>query len=189
MLIEGSLGQLDETGLRRLLQLFNADHVDGREVNNRFATGLVGNNANLLVAALDGVNAAVPSLWQADDAWLAEHLVALRRGGSLPGGGWLFPSMILHTRDPMRFPPATTTMARGLAAIDGGPPVALGKPTGYLDYSARVRKLLEEHTISPHGADVLLWHGAQLAGEAADADAGELEESPATTPAPEPARP
>ncbi|WP_437943384.1 metallophosphoesterase [Sorangium sp. So ce281] len=189
MLIEGSLGQLDEIGLRRLLQLFNADHVDGRDVNNRFATGLVGNNANLLVAALDGVNAAVPSLWQADDAWLAEHLVALRRGGSLPGGGWLFPSMILHTRDPMRFSPATTTMARGLAAIDGGPPIALGKPTGYLDYSARVRKLLEEHTISPHGADVLLWQGAQLAGEAADPDAGEIEESPAATPAPEPARP
>ncbi|WP_434046697.1 MULTISPECIES: metallophosphoesterase family protein [Sorangium] len=188
-LIEGSLGQLDETGLRRLLQLFNADHVDGREVNNRFATGLVGNNANLLVAALDGVNAAVPSLWQADDAWLAEHLVALRRGRSLPGGGWLFPSMILHTRDPMRFPPATDTMARGLAAIDGGPPIALGRPTGYLDYSARVRRLLEEHTISPHGADVLLWQGAQLAGEAADSDAGELEESPAATPAPEPARP
>ncbi|WP_437732710.1 hypothetical protein [Sorangium sp. So ce1335] len=41
VLIEGSLGRLDETGLRRLLQLFNADHVDGREVNNRFATGLV----------------------------------------------------------------------------------------------------------------------------------------------------
>ncbi|AUX30660.1 MULTISPECIES: hypothetical protein [Sorangium] len=61
-LIEGSLGQFDEAGLRRLLQLFNADHVDGRDVNNRFATGLIGNNANLLVAALDGVNAAVPSL-------------------------------------------------------------------------------------------------------------------------------
>ncbi len=188
-LIEGSLGQLDETGLRRLLQLFNADHVDGRDVNNRFATGLIGNNANLLVAALDGVNAGVPSLWQADDAWLAEHLAALRRGRSLPGGGWLFPSMILHARDLMRFPPATPTMARGLAAIDGGPPIALGKPTGYLDYSARVRKLLEEHTISPHGADVLLWNGAQLAGEAADSDAGELEESPAAPPAPEPARP
>ncbi|MGK3990569.1 metallophosphoesterase [Sorangium sp. So ce136] len=188
-LIEGSLGQLDETGLRRLLQLFNADHVDGRDVNNRFATGLVGNNANLLVAALDGVNAAVPALWQADDAWLAEHLAALRGGGSLPGGGWLFPSMILHARDPRRFPPATATMARGLAAIDGGPPIALGKPTGYLDYSARVRKLLEEHTISPHGADVLLWHGAQLAGEAADSDAGESEESAAAAPAPEPARP
>ncbi|KYF77977.1 hypothetical protein BE17_45290 [Sorangium cellulosum] len=196
MLIEGSLGQLDETGLRRLLQLFNADHVDGRDVNNRFATGLVGNNANLLVAALAGVNAAVPSLWQADDAWLAEHLAALRRGGSLPGGGWLFPSMILHTRDPRRFPPVTTTMARGLAAIDGGPPIALGKPTGYLDYSVRVRRLLEEHTISPHGADVLLWQGAQLAGEAADPDAGELEEPPAerdpsaSRPAPStPARP
>ncbi|AUX47630.1 uncharacterized protein SOCE26_091520 [Sorangium cellulosum] len=188
-LIEGSLGQLDETGLRRLLQLFNADHVDGRDVNNRFATGLVGNNANLLVAALDGVNAAVPSLWQADDAWLAEHLAALRRGGSLPGGGWLFLSMILHARDPMRFPPATTTMARGLPAIDGGPPIALGRPTGYLDYSARVRELLEEHTISPHGADVLLWQGAELAGGAADSDAGELEEPPAATPAPEPARP
>jgi predicted MPP superfamily phosphohydrolase len=188
-LIESSLGQLDETGLRRLLQLFNADHVDGRDMNNRFATGLVGKNANLLVAALDGVNAAVPSLWQADDAWLAVHLVALRRGGSLPGGGWLFLSMILHTRDPMRFPPATETMAKGLAATDGGPPVALLKPTGYLEYSARVRKLLVEHTISPHGADVLLWQGAQLAGEAADADAGEIEESSTATPAPEPARP
>ncbi|WP_437308658.1 metallophosphoesterase family protein [Sorangium sp. So ce388] len=199
MLIEGSLGQLDETGLRRLLQLFNADHVDGRDVNNRFATGLVGNNANLLVAALAGVNVAVPSLWQADHAWLVQHLTALRRGGSLPGGGWLFPSMILHTRDPRRFPPVTTTMARGLAAIDGGTPIALGKPTGYLDYSVRVRMLLEEHTISPHGVDVLLWQGAQLAGEAADSDAGELEEPPAAppaaappaaaTPAPEPARP
>ncbi|WP_437672542.1 metallophosphoesterase family protein [Sorangium sp. So ce131] len=189
MLIEGSLGQLDETGLRRLLQLFNADHVDGRDVNNRFATGLIGHNAKLLVAALDGVNAAVPSLWRADDAWLAEHLVALRRGRGLPGGGWLFPSMILHARDPMRFPPATETMARGLAAIDGGPPVALGRPSGYLDYSARVRKLLEEHAISPHGADVLLWQGAELAGEAADSDAVELEGSPAAPPAPEPARP
>ncbi|WP_438000571.1 metallophosphoesterase [Sorangium sp. So ce185] len=188
-LIEGSLGKLDEAGLRRLLQLFNADHVDGRDVNNRFATGLIGNNANLLAAALDGVNAAVPSLWRADDAWLAEHLAELRRGRSLPGGGWLFPSMILHTRDPMRFPPATTTMARGLAAIDGGPPIALGRPTGYLDYSARVRKLLAEHTISPHGADVLLWQGAQLAGETADSDAGELEEAPPAPPAPEPAPP
>ena len=191
MLIGGKLGSLSEPDLRGLLQLFNHDLVDGREVLGRFSTGLVGNNANLLIGRLATVNTVIPQLWVADDSWIAEHLAELRHGGTLPGGGWLFPTMVLHTRDPSRFFPMTKSMAQGLAAIDGLPVVSLRKDAGYLEYCARVCALLEVHQISPHGADVLLWQGAALAGTDADPDADERPTSApiAAAPPPSPVQP
>lgn len=178
-LIESRTVPLDEPALRRLLELFNQDMSFGKEVQGRFKTGLVGRNANLLVGSLANVNAIVPQLWRADDAWLAQNLGTLRRSGQLPGGGWLFLSMILHTRDPHRFFPASSTMARGLAALDGGPAIAL--VTDYLAYCSRTKALLVAHNIDPHGADVLMVHGSRLVGAADDDDD---EPQPTSPPAP-----
>ncbi|MFZ6182428.1 metallophosphoesterase [Nannocystis pusilla] len=159
--IEEKLGRLTEEDLRELFALFNSDFLNGRVVQGRFATGLVGRNANLLVEQLGAVNQAVSKLWAADDAWIVENLVALRRGGSLPGGGWLFPTIILHTREPDRFMPLTEAMVDGLVALDGGPKISLKSGHGYLDYCTRTRALLTTHQISPHFADILLWYGQQ----------------------------
>ncbi|MBZ5714899.1 metallophosphoesterase family protein [Nannocystis pusilla] len=181
------LGRLDETALRRVLELFNQDVSNGREVQGRFATGLVGRNANLLVGSLDNVNEIVPQLWRADDAWLAANLVALRRGGRLPGGGWLFLSMVLHVRESGRFVPRSTSMAHGLAALEGKPVLALQTGADYLEYCRRVHALLVAHHIDPHGADVLLISGfrlARAAGAAASVDEDELDGPVPTLPAP-----
>ena len=194
LLILQKLGAFTEPDLRRLLQLFNHDWTSGHEVLGRFSTGLVGNNAHLLVAQLGNVNTAMPQLWQADDAWISEHLAGLRHGGTLPGGGWLFPTMLLHTRDPSRFLPMTKSLAEGLATLDGGLVVSMREGAAYLDYCKRVHALLTEHDISPHGADVLLWHGAALAGveseaapdEPIDAPQGK---APTVSPSTEPAAP
>lgn len=158
-LITAKLSRLDEADLRGLLALFNQDFVDGRERRDRFKTGFVGNNANLLVAQLAEVNAAISALWAADDAWLAERLADLRASGAMPGGGWLFPSMILHTRQPDYYMPLTDSMVEGLAALDGRPAVSLRSGQGYLEYCERLRVLLAVHGISSHFADILLWNG------------------------------
>ena len=181
-LILQKLGAFTEPDLRRLLQLFNHDWTSGHEVLGRFSTGLVGNNANLLVAQLGNVNTAMPQLWQADDAWISEHLAELRHGGTLPGGGWLFPTMLLHTRDPSRFFPMTKSMTEGLATLDGGLVVSMREGAGYLDYCKRVHALLAEHDIFPHGADVLLWHGAALAGVESEAAPDEPIDAPQRLP-------
>lgn len=172
------LGRLTEADLRELFALFNSDLVDGRVMANRFATGLIGNNANLLVGRLGAVNQAVQMLWAADDAWIVEQLGSMRRGGSLPGGGWLFPTIILHTREPERFLPLTEAMAEGLAALDGGLKISLRNGQGYLDYCARTRALLTTHHISPHFADILLWYGQQRDD---DDDSASVEAAPTTT--------
>lgn len=163
-LIEVKLSSLAESDLRHLLSLFNQDLVDGVARRDRFKTGLVGNNANLLVAQLPEVNAAIASLWQADDSWLADNLTPLRASGAMPGGGWLFPTMILHTRKPEHYFPLTELMVEGLAAIDGLPPVSLLAGQGYLEYCERVRALLAAHHLSPHLADIVLWHGQRMKG-------------------------
>ena len=162
-LLRSTLGELDASLLRRLLELFNQDVNHGREVQGRFATGLVGRNANLLVGSLANVNAIVPDLWRADDAWLTANLVSLRRGGRLPGGGWLFLSMVLHTRDPQRFVPRSSTMSEGLAALEGEPVLDFQTGADYLEYCRRVHVLLTAHGIDPHGADVLLFNAFRLA--------------------------
>lgn len=188
-LLSDRLGRLDETALRRVLELFNQDVSNGREVQGRFATGLVGRNANLLVGSLDNVNEIVPELWRADDAWLSANLVALRRGGRLPGGGWLFLSMVLHVRDPGRFVPRSTSMAHGLAALEGKPVLALQTGADYLEYCRRVQALLSAHNVDPHGADVLLISGfrlARAAGAAAPVDEDEPDGPAQTQPAPVP---
>lgn len=188
-LLNDRLGRLDETALRRVLELFNQDVSNGREVQGRFATGLVGRNANLLVGSLDNVNEIVPELWRADDAWLAVNLVALRRGGRLPGGGWLFLSMVLHVRDPGRFVPRSTSMAHGLAALEGKPVLALQTGADYLEYCRRVQALLSAHNVDPHGADVLLISGfrlARAAGATAPVDDDEPDGPAPTQPAPVP---
>ena len=176
--IAEKLGKLTEADLRELFALFNCDLVDGRVMANRFATGFVGNNANLLVGRLGAVNQAVQKLWGADDRWIVEQLGSMRRGGSLPGGGWLFPTMILHTREPERFLPLTEAMAEGLAALDGGLKISLRNGQGYLDYCARTRALLTTHHISPHFADILLWYGQQQ--EEDDDDSASVEAAPTT---------
>lgn len=166
-------GNFDEKALRRLLELFNQDVNNGREVQGRFATGLVGRNANLLVGSLDNVNEIMPELWRADGAWLSANLVPLRRSGRLPGGGWLFLSMVLHTRDPSWFVPFTWTMSAGIAFLDGEPQLSFTKGSDYLDYCRRVWLLLKAHAIDPHGADVLLFNGyrrAQATGIASSVD-------------------
>ena len=186
-LLSDRLGRLDETALRRVLELFNQDVSNGREVQGRFATGLVGRNANLLVGSLDNVNEIVPELWRADDAWLAANLVALRRGGRLPGGGWLFLSMVLHVRDPGRFVPRSTSMAHGLAALEDKPVLALQTGADYLEYCRRVQALLSAHNVGPPGADVLLISGfrlARAAGATAPADEDEPDGPAPTPPAP-----
>lgn len=187
MLLSDTLGRLDEAGLRRVLELFNQDVSQGREVQGRFATGLVGRNANLLVESLANVNEIVPRLWRADDAWLTANLVALRRSGRLPGGGWLFLSMVLHARAPRRFVPYSTTMAQGLAALEGRPRLALRTGADYLEYCRRVHALLAAHGIDPYGADVLLVNGSRLARAALDDDDDETEAEASAVPATAPA--
>ena len=158
-LFDTTQGRLTEADLRRVLELFNQDVSNGREVQGRFATGLVGRNANLLVGSLHHVNDLVPRLWTGDDAWLSENLVTIRRSGRLPGGGWLFLSMVLHARDPQRFLPRSSTMSRGLAVIEGAPVLAFRSGADYLEYCRRVHALLAAHEISPYGADVFLLNG------------------------------
>lgn len=186
VMIRGKLGLFDADDLRRLLGLFNLDFMGGRDKHNRFATGLVGNNANLLVAQLSAVNAAIRELWTADDSWIAQNLTALRRGGTLPGGGWLFPTMLLYTRDPERFLPLTDAMTEGLAALDGGPVVSLRTGLGYLEFCKRTLALLTAHAISPHFSDILLWYGQRTREPDADAEPDEPTPSRAapTTPPP-----
>ncbi len=185
-LIRSKLGLLDADDLRRLLGLFNHDFLDGRDKHNRFATGLVGNNANLLIAQLPAVNAAIRELWTADDTWIAQNLTALRRGGTLPGGGWLFPTMILHTRDPERFLPLTDAMTEGLAALDGGPVVHLRTGLGYLEFCKRTRALLTAHGISSHYSDILLWYGQRTREPDAEADPDEPAQPRVAPPTPDP---
>jgi hypothetical protein len=185
-LIRDNLGRLDEAALRRLLELFNQDMNHGREVQGRFKTGLVGRNANLLVASLANVNEIVPELWRADDAWLTANLVTLRRGGRLPGGGWLFLSMVLHARDSARFVPLSWTMAQGLAALDGLPVLSLAEGGSYLEYCRRAHALMTAHGIDPHVADVLLVNGSRLVqsgkSEVPDDDEPEPLATPVATP-------
>ncbi|MCY1057594.1 metallophosphoesterase [Nannocystis sp. SCPEA4] len=173
-LIDSKRLHLDESDLRQLLALFNQDFVDGRERRDRFKTGLVGNNANLLVSQLHDVNVAISILWGGDDAWLAENLAGLRASGAMPGGGWLFPTMILHTRRPDYYMPLTESMVEGLAALDGRPAVSLRTGRGYLEYCERLRALLGEHGISPHFADILVWNAQRKRGT----DAGQEPDEP-----------
>lgn len=191
ILIRSKLGSLDAEDLRRLLGLFNHDFADGHDKNNRFATGLVGNNANLLLAQLPAVNTVIRDLWSADDTWIAGNLAELRRGGTIPGGGWLFPTMILHVRDTERFLPLSESMAEGLAALDGGPVVSLRSGLGYLEYCKRIRALLVEYNISAHYSDILLWYGqrlGQVGGSQTD-EPGQPQAARATRPTVPPASP
>lgn len=186
-LLRDRLGSLDEPALRRVMALFNQDVNFDREVQGRFATGLVGRNANLLVNSLHNVNELVPQLWRADDPWLATNLVAVRRSGRLAGGGWLFLSLVLHAREPQRFVPRTTAMSRGLAALEGQPMLAFRSGGDYLEYCRRVHTLLAAHAIDPHGADVLLFNGDRLAranGMAAEEDDEDLAAAPTVGPEP-----
>ena len=186
-LLRDRLGDLDEHALRRVMALLNQDVYFDREVQNRFATELVGRNANLLVNSLQHVNELVPQLWRADDPWLATNLVAVRRSGRLAGGGWLFLSLVLHAREPQRFVPRTTAMSRGLAALEGQPLLAFRSGGDYLEYCRRVHALLAAHAIDPHGADVLLFNGDRLAradGMAAQEDDEDLAAAPMVGPEP-----
>lgn len=156
-LIEAKLGAFDEDDLRLLMQIYNRDLVDGRELGNRFVTGLVGQNANLLVGRLTNVNAILPQLWAADDAWIKQHLGELRDGGALPGGGWLFPTMVLHTREPARRLPMTTKLVQALPLLDLKPAARVRTGADYLRYCERVQELLRETGISPVASDALLF--------------------------------
>lgn len=156
-LIEVKLGAFDETDLRLLLQIYNRDLVDRRRVDNRFMAGLAGQNANALVRNLASFNVLMPQLWAADDDWIAEHVGGPRDGGMILGGGWLFLSMVLHTRDPLRRFPMTKTMGEGLAVLDMQPISRCRSGLDYLHYCKRVWTILHQTGLSRFGVDALLY--------------------------------
>lgn len=183
-LIEAKLGAFEEADLRLLLQIYNRDLVDGRELGNRFGAGMIGKNAKLLIGSLANVNILLPQLWTGDDAWIKQRLGGLRHGGELPGGGWLFLSMVLHTREPLRFMPLFTATVGGLAALQGQPAAWVRNGEDYLRYCVQVSTVLYETGVSPYGVDVLLFAAYRINRAAAGADATEEDDDVAVTEGP-----
>lgn len=155
-LIEAKLGVFDETDLRRLLALFNADQVGGRSKSNRFAPAFGGSLANKLVNRLPELNRWTEQLWRArGDEALARTLEEFWSANEVPGAGRSYPTMLVHVREPDRYPPLMGALASGFTRLTG---VSVKGRTAeaYLRYVQGVRELQSRFEVPAHGVDVVL---------------------------------
>lgn len=155
-LIDAKLGALDERDVRRIFELFNTDHFRGTTRANRFSPAFSGALANKMLARLPELNRWIERLWRStgdDDA--ARTLEDLWGAGDLPGAGRSLPTMVLHARQPDRYPPLMGSLGQGFAKITGQS-VKGRTAKAYLAYVHGVRGMIERSGVSPHTIDVVL---------------------------------
>ncbi|MCA9701727.1 MAG: hypothetical protein KC431_29670, partial [Myxococcales bacterium] len=198
------IGHFSESDARRLFELFNSDHANGRPRVNRFSPAFVGSTANMMVENLEAFNRWSERLWKvADDQQaLAAALTALWRSTELPGAGHSYPTVLLHVRDMQRYSPMMTGLLHGYRRLTGQR-IRLSDGPAYLKYAVTVASIRDRFDIPDHAIDQVLSEVArapeQLGGEmprsgrfssragAAPSEGGEPpSETPVATPEPSP---
>jgi hypothetical protein len=155
-LITRHVGQFGEAELRELIKFFNTDFPSRRTTGNRFSLAFAGRFLHELVARADEANVWIQRLWEADEPADLEHVLdEFWDESPLPGAGSSFPSLVLHAKDPARFPPLMSGLAQGYERLTSKP-VHKRKGSVYLQYAQGVRALCEAHNISPHAVDLVL---------------------------------
>lgn len=159
--VQGHLGTFSPDDTRELLRLFNVDHGNGRMKADRFAPGFTGSLANDIAASTDVLNRWIPQLWEAsDDEAVARVLDAFWAAKDVPGAGRSLPTMLLHVRDPERWFPIMTSLAKGYTVLTGQP--ARGRNGArYLEYARGLVELRRTHDVPVHATDLVLMEAAR----------------------------
>ena len=169
-LIAGHLGRLGEAELRELIKLFNTDFYDGRTTSNRFSPAFAGRFLHDLAARVGEANDWIQRLWEAETPAEVEAVLdEFWEEVPLPGAGSSFPTLVLHAKDPGRFPPHMSGLARGYERLTSEP-AHKRKGAVYLQYAEGIRALCEAHNISPHAVDLVLLEASSETSAGVDHD-------------------
>jgi len=146
--------------LMELFRNFNTDVDHGQTSYGRFTPGFSTPIANVLLASLNELNVWTERLWRgADDEVEAAAGALLGDRHLLRGAGVSYPTMLLYTRDPRRWPVWGPSLDRGLRYLISGFEHR-GPGSGSLDdyrvYSNGVESLIDEYDIPPEIVDFVL---------------------------------
>lgn len=147
-------GSLTEEAFVEVLNLFDADFHNGKEISGRFGVGIMGNNRNQMLAHLDAMNDWIQRFMEVSASDIAPLMTDFLKN-SPKGAGRVIASLILYVRDPQKYSIWVPAMLEGLQKLTHGH-FSKGSGNAYLHFNDDVQRLRKILSLAPQEPDILL---------------------------------